>query len=83
MAGTRTVMNISRGALSINLDTMSSDRKRESLNVPPRVQREVTAEQFRSRELQKLLGARFLVDVTAASERRKKREQELGIEPTA
>lgn len=77
----RTVMNISKGNLSINLDTMSDSRKRESLNIPPRGQREVTDEQFRSRELQKLLGARFLVDVTAASERRKQREKERGISP--
>ena len=77
----RTVMNISKGNLSINLDTMSDSRKRESLNIPPRVQREVTDDQFRSRELQKLLKARFLVDVTAASERRKQREKERGFTP--
>ena len=77
----RTVMNISKGCLSINLDTMTADRKRESLCVAPRVQREVTDTQFRSRELQKLLKARFLVDVTAAGERRKQREKARGIEP--
>lgn len=81
MAGTRTVMNISKGCLSINLDTMSSTRQRESLCIPPRDQREVTDEQFRSRELKKLLKAKFLVDVTAASERRKQREKERGINP--
>ena len=77
----RTVMNISKGSLSINLDTMSADRRRESVNIPPRSQREVTDEQFRSRELQKLLNAKYLVDVTAASERRRQREKERGINP--
>lgn len=81
MASNRVVMNISRGCLSINLDTMSSDRKREGLCVPPRVQQEMTAEQFRSREIQKLLKAKFLVDVTAANERRKQREEARGITP--
>lgn len=81
--GTRTLMNISKGNLSINLDTMSPERKRESLNVPPREQRVVTDEQFRSREVQKLLKAKFMVDVTAASERRKQREKERGITPAS
>lgn len=76
---TRVIMNISPTCLTVNLDTMSPDRRRESLCVGPREQREVTDEQFRSRELQKLLGAKFFVDVTAAGDRRRKREQELGI----
>jgi hypothetical protein len=79
----RTIMNIARGHLSINLDTMGASRKRDSLGIPPRHQVEVTDEQFNSRELQKLLKAKFLVDVTAASERRRKREQELGKKPTS
>ncbi len=80
---TRVLMNLSRGSLSINLDTMTASRKRESLFLPPRCECEVTDEQFRSREVQKLLKAKFLVDVTAAGERRRKRERELGIEPTS
>ena len=78
MAGsTRTLMNVSQGMRAMNLDTMAGG-KRESLLLSPREQREVTEEQFRSREVQKLLAARLLVDMTAAGERRKKREQELG-----
>lgn len=77
MGSSRTLMNVSQGMRVMNLDTMARG-KRESLLLSPRESREVTEEQFKSREVQKLLAARLLVDVTAAGERRKKREQELG-----
>ncbi|HUU59213.1 MAG TPA: hypothetical protein VMZ50_06700 [Phycisphaerae bacterium] len=82
---TREIMNICPHGLSINLDTMTADRKRESLHLRPRERRTVTLNQFNSRELQKLMDpkqgrCRYLVDVTAAGERRKQREKELGLD---
>ncbi len=80
MQATREVMNISLGMLHINLDTMNKQtRKRESLHLKPREVGTLTEEQWRSRRIQKLLNARFLVDKTAAHEKRKQRERELGL----
>ena len=81
----REIMNVCTHGLAINLDTMSAGRKRESLHLRPRERRVVTMSQFNSRELQKLLDpkrgrCKYLVDVTAAGERRKQREQELGLD---
>ena len=74
----RKVMNISSGMQSVNLDTMKNG-KRESAHLRPREVVELSDEQFRSAELQKLVRARFVVDVTAAEERRVRREGEMGL----
>jgi hypothetical protein len=80
MKPTKEVMNISLGMLHINLDTMDpKTRKRQSLHLKPREVGAITEEQWRSRRIQKLLKAKFLVDKTAAHEKRKQREQELGL----
>ena len=81
MQATREVMNISLGMLHINLDTMNKKtRKRESLHLKPREVGTLTDEQFRSRRIKKLLDAKFLIDKTAAHEKRKQREKELGLD---
>jgi hypothetical protein len=54
-------------------------RKRQSLHLKPREVGKVTEEQWKSRRIQKLLNAKFLIDKTAAHEKRKQREKELGL----
>lgn len=74
----RKLMCISPTMLSINLDTVDEGGVRESIILQPRKTREVWESQFRSRELQKLLSAKMIVDVTASEERRVRREREMG-----
>lgn len=73
----KTIMSISPMMFTMNLDTKNAKGIRESLLLQPRQRIEITESQFRSAELQKLLGARFLVDVTAAHEKRAQREAEI------
>jgi hypothetical protein len=73
----KTIMSISPMMCTVNLDTKDAKGIRESLLLQPRQQKEVTLSQFRSAELQKLIGARFIVDVTAAHEKRAQREAEI------
>jgi hypothetical protein len=65
----RRVMSVSPRMMTMNLDTTANGR-RESLHLAPKQVVEVTESQFRSMELQKLLGAKFLVDMTAAVAKR-------------
>lgn len=75
----RTLMCLSPTMQSVNLGTVDKKGNRESLIFQPRQSIEVTESQFRSREVQKLLGAKFLTDVTAAHEKRAVREKEMGV----
>jgi hypothetical protein len=59
---------------SINLDTADKLGRRESLVLAPRAPVEITEAQYRSREFQKLLARGYVVDLTAADERRKEIE---------
>ncbi len=74
----RKIMSISPRMMTMNLDTVGPDGQRQSLHLAPKQQVEVTESQFRSTELQKLLGARFIVDVSAAVEKRLNEERRLG-----
>lgn len=73
----KTIMSICPMMCTLNLDTKNAKGIRESLVLQPRQRVEVTLSQFRSAEMQKLIGARFIVDVTAAHEKRAQREAEL------
>lgn len=66
----RKIMSISPRMMSMNLDTTGANGRRESLHLSPKQVVEVTESQFRSMELQKLLGAKFIVDMTAAMAKR-------------
>jgi hypothetical protein len=73
----KTIMSICPMMCTVNLDTKNTKGIRESLILQPRQRIEITESQFRSAELRKLLDARFIVDVTAAHEKRAQREAEL------
>lgn len=75
----RKYMNISPTMHSVNLDTCDAKGRRESLIITPRQVVEIYESQARSREFQKLVGAKFIVDVTAAGIKREQRAREMGV----
>jgi hypothetical protein len=64
----RRIMSISPRMVSMNLDTKASG-SRESLHMAPKQIVEITEAQFGSAELQKLLAAKFIVDISATKRR--------------
>ena len=74
------IMNICPNLLSINLDTRTAAGLPDSRHIPPRYTIELTGAQIASYEIQKLLKAKFLIDVTAVEQRRLAREKELSGE---
>lgn len=81
MHTTRKITNPGITMLSLNLDTSDAKGNRQSLILAPRQVIEVSDEQFQSRELQKLKGSGYIVDMTAAEDRRKQREVQKGTFP--
>jgi hypothetical protein len=77
----REVMNISRMMVPCDLDTVDEKGKRESLLLIPGGKRLLTAAQFRSARLQRLMTGpnRCIVDVTASKEKRLEHERNLGL----
>ncbi len=78
--GSHELMNISKGPLHFDLDTVDGNGKRETFHLGIRKTRVVSEAQFRSVRIQRLLSGPepFLVDVTASKARRLQREKELG-----
>jgi hypothetical protein len=64
------LMNVSLTQQVANLDTTRSNGDRESAIWIPRQEIELSDAQFNSREVQKLLGAKLLIDRTAMAARR-------------
>lgn len=73
----RTVMCSCPTMQSVNMGLDAKGRP-VSFIFHPKQMVEITETQFRSREVQKLLGAKFLTDVTASHEKRAAREKEMG-----
>jgi len=61
----RKLMSISPRQISMNLDTIRGGR-RESLHMASKQIVEISESQFNSAEVQKLLAAKFIVDITAS-----------------
>lgn len=74
----RKIMSISPRMMTMNLDTFGPTGQRQSLHLKPKQVMEITESQFQSVELQKLLGAKFIVDVSSATEKRRGIEKSMG-----
>lgn len=77
----REIMNISRMMVPLDLDTVNEKGKRESLLLTPGEKRVVTAAQFASVRLQRLMSGpnRCIVDTTASKNKRLEHERNLGL----
>lgn len=72
MSNTFKVRSASRGLLSVNLDEKDEKGIRKALYLAPgETSRELSETEFRSAELQKLVGKRVLCDVTGFAERQR------------